>query len=235
MIAEPIMGAGGVIPPVPGYFPAIQQVLRHHQIPLVADEVISGFGRTGSFWGSQTYAVEPDIIITSKCMTAGYFPMSAVLVDERINDRLGAASAEFGEFPHGFTTGAHPAGSAIALEVLDILLNGGVLEHLARVIPTFQTHLRGFADHPLVGEARGVGLMGALEVVADKSARTPFPPEAQVGERISRAAFERGLIIRPLGSSVIFAPPFIISEGEIASMFEIVQETLDNVWKGLSA
>ncbi|SMH26492.1 aminotransferase [Mesorhizobium australicum] len=235
MIAEPIMGAGGVIPPVAGYFAAIQPVLRRHHIPLVADEVISGFGRTGSLWGSQTYGVEPDLIIASKCITAGYFPMSAVMVSAEFDDRLTAASQEFGEFPHGFTTGAHPVGCAIALTVLDILLNRGVLDHLAGIIPAFQSRLRSFAGHPLIGEARGVGLMGALDVVADKPTKAPFPSDFEVGERIAKAAFRRGLIIRPLGNSVIFAPPFIMTRSEIDTMFDIVQATLDEVLEGLRA
>jgi adenosylmethionine-8-amino-7-oxononanoate aminotransferase len=232
-IAEPVMGAGGVIPPPAGYFPAIQRVLRQHGIPFIADEVITGFGRTGNLWGSQTYDIEPDIIVASKVLTAGLFPMGAVMVNAEIDRRLTAACAEWEEFPHGFTTGGHPVGCAIALKSLEIITEGGALENVRRVAPRFQERLRALAGHPLVGEARGIGLMGALEIVSDKQAKTAYAGDLQVGERIAAGARERGLIIRPIGGAVVIAPPFIISAAQIDALFDVLQQTLDDVAKGL--
>ncbi len=232
-IAEPVMGAGGVLPPPAGYFPAIQAVLRRYGIPFVADEVICGFGRTGNLWGCQTYQIEPDIIVASKVLTAGYFPMGAVILSKAIDRKLTAACEQYEEFPHGFTTGGHPVGSAIALKSLEIITEGGMLENLRGIAPVFQAGLGALAGHPLVGEARGVGLMGALEIVADKRAKQAFAGNLQAGERIATAARERGLIIRPIGSAVVIAPPFIITRGQIEELFRILKETLDEVWQQL--
>ncbi len=227
--AEPVMGAGGVIVPPEGYFQAIQPVLRRHAIPLVADEVICGFGRTGKLWGSQTFGLEPDILVASKCITAGYFPMGAVLLSPEMSERIDHASRAYGEFPHGFTTGAHPLGAAVALEAIDILVGDDYPGRVARLAPRLQDGLKRLAHHPMVGEARGIGFMGALEIVADKASKAPFPPDKDVSERIARVAYDKGLIIRPLGSAVIVAPPFIITEQEIDAMLAIIAETLDSV------
>ena len=233
-IAEPVMGAGGVLPPPQGYFEAIQNVLRKHDIPLIADEVICGLGRTGEMWGTQTFHIEPDVIVTSKCLTAGYFPAGAVLVSPDIYDKLMRASKEFEEFPHGFTTGGHPVGAAIGLKVLELLTEGGIFANVKEVAPHFQHRLNGFADHPFVGEARGVGLMGALEIVADKSTKTPFPASVAVGDLIADTALTHGLIIRPLGDSVVFAPPFIITTSQIDELFDALRSTLDQVQSELA-
>ena len=230
--AEPVMGAGGVIPPSAGYFPAIQKVLRRYDIPLVADEVICGLGRTGRLWGSQTYDIEPDILVASKSLTAGYFPMAAVLVSEEINERLLAAAEEFEEFPHGFTTAGHPVGCAIALKAIDVILKEGVLDNVVEVSPHFQDWLRSFAGHPHIGEARGVGLMGALELVSDKASKAPFPPEQPVSEQIANGALENGLICRPVGQAIVLAPPFIITKGQIDELFDKLEKTLDQVFEG---
>jgi adenosylmethionine-8-amino-7-oxononanoate aminotransferase len=227
--AEPVMGAGGVIPPPQGYFPAIQAVLRQHHIPFVADEVICGLGRTGNLWGSQTYEIEPDILVVSKCLTAGYFPMGAILITEEIYRKLMTASEAFGEFPHGFTSGGHPLGCAIANKAVELITEGGLFDNVLAVAPRFQKRLSDLREHPLVGEARGVGLMGALEIVEDKDMKTAFPGEWEVSEMITGAALEQGLIIRPIGNAVIFAPPFIITAAQIDEMFDIVTSVLDGV------
>ena len=232
-IADPVMGAGGVIPPPRGYFPAVQRVLRNHDIPLIADEVICGLGRTGMLWGSLTYDIKPDIVVTSKCLTAGFFPLGAVMISEAIHDALTEAAETFGEFPHGFTTGAHPVGSAIALKSLAVITEEGLFDNLVSVAPHFQERLRGFADHPLVGEARGVGLMGALEIVADKARKTPYSPQLGVGERIANTALQNGLIVRPIGDAVVIAPPFIISSKQIDELFDRVEASLDRVGEEL--
>jgi adenosylmethionine-8-amino-7-oxononanoate aminotransferase len=227
--AEPVMGAGGVIPPSEGYFEAIQPVLKKYGIPLVADEVICGFGRTGQFWGCQTYGIEPDIIVASKCMTAGYFPMGAILVSEDIHQKLVSAAEEFEEFPHGFTTGGHPVGCAIALKAIDIILNDGVFDNVVTVSPYFQKRLRNLGSHPHIGEARGIGLMGALELVADKEKKSAFPPEQPVAEQIANVALEHGLICRPIGQAIVVAPPFIITKGQIDELFDKLEKTIEQV------
>jgi adenosylmethionine-8-amino-7-oxononanoate aminotransferase len=227
--AEPVMGAGGVIPPSEGYFEAIQPVLEKYDIPLVADEVICGFGRTGHLWGCQTYGIEPDIIVASKCMTAGYFPMGAILVSEDIHEKLVAAAEEFEEFPHGFTTGGHPVGCAIALKAIDIILNEGVFDNVVAVSPYFQERLTNFGSHPHIGEARGVGLMGALELVGDKERKSAFPPEQPIAERIANVALEQGLICRPVGQAIVVAPPFIITKGQIDELFDKLGKTIEQV------
>ena len=230
--AEPVLGAGGVIPPPRGYFEAIQPVLRRYNIPLIADEVICGFGRTGSFWGSLHYGIEPDIVVASKVLTAGFFPMGAVILSPGISERLERAVARYGEVPHGFTTGAHPVGCAIALAALDEL-EGGAFDNVKAVAPHFQKMLAELADHPMIGESRGVGLMGALEIVADKKKKSPFPDELEVSERVTNQAQVNGLVCRPLGQAVVLAPPFIITEEQITELFDILRRTLDEVYEGI--
>ncbi|MDX1421848.1 MAG: aminotransferase [Kiloniellales bacterium] len=227
--AEPVMGAGGVIPPPEGYFAAIQPILKKYNIPLVADEVICGLGRTGKLWGCETYGIEPDILVASKCLTAGYFPMGAILVSENIQERLLAAAEEFEEFPHGFTTAAHPVGCAIALKAIDVILNEGVFDNVVAVAPHFQLLLKELEAHPQVGEARGIGLMGALELVANKQTKAPFPPEQTVSEDIANVALEHGLICRPIGQAIVLAPPFIITRAQIDELFEKLRKTLEHV------
>lgn len=228
--AEPVMGAGGALVPPKGYFEKIAAVLKRHGIPFVADEVVCGFGRTGNLWGAQTFNFTPDIVISSKALTSGYFPMGAVLLSPEIEERLMAACAELEEFPHGFTTGGHPVAAAVALETIAMITEpGGLFENLCSVTPAFQASIQALADHPLVGEARGIGLIGALEIVADKGAKAPFAGEHLMSERIVRAAHARGLILRPIGDSVIFAPPFMINEEQIGDMFERTRLVLDEV------
>ena len=232
--AEPVLGAGGVIPPPKGYFQAIQPVLRKYGVPLIADEVICGFGRTGKFWGSLTYGIEPDIVVASKVITGGFFPMGAIVLSPAISERVAKASATLDELPTGFTTGGHPVGCAIGLAVLDQLLDGGVFANVEQVAPLFQKRLAGMADHPMVGEARGVGLMGALELVADKRSNAAFDGTLEVSERVARQALRNGLICRPLGAALVLAPPFIITEAQIDELFGTLRRTLDEVWAGLA-
>lgn len=227
--AEPVLGAGGVIPPPAGYFPAVQAVLRRHGIPFVADEVICGFGRTGRLWGCQTYDIEPDVIVASKCLTAGYFPLGAILVSPAIDEALEAAAAELGEFPHGFTTAGHPVGCAIALKALDVILDEGVFDNVTAVAPYFQERLAALATHANVGETRGVGLMGAIELVRDKTTGAPFASGDEIGERIAGAALDHGLICRPIGDAIVLAPPFVITRDEIDDLFDRLERTMAEV------
>lgn len=230
-VAEPVLGAGGVIPPPEGYFQAIGPVLARHGIPLVADEVICGFGRTGEVWGHETYGFVPDAIIASKALTAGYFPMGAVMLGPGLADRLQAASEAAEEFPHGFTASGHPVGCAVALRAIEAILDEGLLGNVRALAPRFRAGLDRLAEaHPHIGEARGVGLMGAVEAVRDPETRAPFDPSLSVGERIANACADRGLICRPLGPAVVLCPPFILSEGEMDAMFATLDEALGAVF-----
>ncbi len=228
--AEPVQGAGGVITPSAGYFDAIQPILAKHEIPFVADEVITGFGRTGELWGSTTYGIEPDIIIASKCITAGYFPMGAVVLGDSMATRLHEVSAAAEEFPHGFTTAGHPVGCAIANKAIELIVEGGILENARAVTPRFHECIGRYRDHPHVGEVRGIGLMAALEVVQDKQTKTPFGPEVGISEEIANAALAQGLICRPLGQAIVLCPPFIIAPEEIDELFERLDRALDSVF-----
>ncbi|MEM8631410.1 MAG: aminotransferase [Pseudomonadota bacterium] len=228
--AEPVMGAGGVIPPSKGYFQAIQPVLRKHRIPLIADEVICGFGRTGEVWGSQTYDFMPDAIISSKALTAGYFPMGAVILGPELADRLQAASEATEEFPHGFTASGHPVGCAVALKAIDLILNEGLLDNVRTLTPRFEDGLASIARHPNIGEVRGKGLMGALEAVQDKDSKTPFPADLSISERIANTCTDHGLICRPLGQSIVLCPPFIMTGAQMDEMFEKLEAALEQVF-----
>lgn len=230
--AEPVMGAGGVIVPPAGYFAAIQDVLKRHSIPLVGDEVICGFGRTGKLWGAQATGQKPDIMVASKSISAGYFPMGAVMLSPEIDARVSAACASWEEFPHGFTAGGHPVGCAISNEAIRIITEEGVLHDVEALAPQFATRLARIGAHALVGEARGIGLMGAVEVVADRETRRPFAADARIGERIARMARTRGLIIRPLGASIVIAPPFITTPGELDWIFDTITAILDEIAAG---
>lgn len=228
--AEPVMGAGGVIPPSAGYFQAIAPILRRHGIPLISDEVICGFGRTGNTWGCQTYDFMPDAIISSKNLTAGFFPMGAVILGEGLSDRLQRATDAIEEFPHGFTASGHPVGCAIALKAIDVVMNEGLAENVRRLTPRFEAGLARLAEHPHIGEWRGKGLMGALEAVADKATKRPFDGKLSVSERIANACTDQGLICRPLGQSIVLCPPFIMTDPQMDEMFGKLETALEKVF-----
>ncbi len=213
--AEPVMGAGGVVVPPAGYFEKVQAVLRQHDVLLVADEVICGFGRTGAQWGSELFGLEPDILTCAKALSAGAAPISATLVSETIWQACVAQSEKIGVFGHGFTYSAHPVAAAIALEALKIYQEREILSHIGEIAPHFQAGLRQFADHPLVGEVRGVGLVAGVELVADKATKAAFPPAWAMGARVAALAQKHGLIIRAMGDTLAFAPPLIITRAEI--------------------
>jgi adenosylmethionine-8-amino-7-oxononanoate aminotransferase len=228
--AEPVMGAGGVIPPSAGYFQAIQPVLKRHGIPLIADEVICGFGRTGEAWGSVTYDFMPDAIISSKNLTAGYFPMGAVILGPDLTDRLQAAIDQIEEFPHGFTASGHPVGCAVALKAIDVILNEGLMDQVRAGAPRMQAGLAEIAKHPNIGELRGIGYMWALEAVRDRATKTPFEGHLSVSERIANTCTDHGLICRPLGQSVVLCPPFILTNDQMDEMFEKLNAALTQVF-----
>jgi 4-aminobutyrate--pyruvate transaminase len=214
------MGAGGVILPPKGYFDAIGRVLAKHDIPLIDDEVICGFGRTGAMWGSTTYGIQPGIVTCAKGLSSGYLPIGAVMVSEEVYAALARQSEKIGVFGHGFTYSGHPVTSAVALETLKIYEETDLLAHVQKIAPRLQTGLRQFADHPLVGEVRGVGLIGAVELVADKATKQPCDPKLAVGGFLAKRAHHHGLIIRALGDSIAFCPPLIIQEDEIDLLLE---------------
>ena len=226
-IAEPVMGAGGVIPPPAGYFDKIQAILREYDILFIVDEVICGFGRTGNMFGTETYNLQPDMITMAKALSSGYLPISALMVSEEIFQSMVVESEKIGIFGHGFTYGGHPVPCAVALETLKIYEETDIISHIRQVGPRLQNHLQNFADHPLVGESRGVGLIGALELVADKKTRAPFDPKLGVGAYLAAKAQENGVISRAMGDTLAFAPPLVINEGEIDEMMDIVDKSLD--------
>ena len=229
--AEPVMGAGGVIPPSAGYFQIVQQILRKHNIPLIADEVICGFGRTGNIWGCDTYQFVPDAIISSKVLTAGYFPMGAVILGPELSARLQATIDPVEEFPHGFTASGHPVGCAVALKAIDVVLNEGLADMVKIGAPRMEAGLREIAKHPNIGELRGIGYMWALEAVQDRATKTPFASDLSVSERIANTCTDHGLICRPLGQSVVLCPPFNLTNEQMGEMCDKLNSALKAVFR----
>ncbi len=231
-IAEPIMGVGGVILPPEGYFDAIQRVLKKHDVLLIADEVICGFGRTGNMWGSQTVGMEPDLLITAKALSASYLPISAVIVNQKIYNTLESGSDQVGVFAHGMTYSGHPVSAAVALECLRIYEEDDILAHVSTIGPILQEQLRErVAPHPLVGEVRGVGMVAGVELVADKSTRESFPASHQMGARLRTEAINRGLILRAMGDTLGISPPLILTEDEVEFLVDTLCKALDAVLK----
>jgi 4-aminobutyrate--pyruvate transaminase len=233
--AEPVQGAGGVIVPPPGYFARVQEVLRRHEILFVVDEVITGFGRTGNLFACETFGLKPDMMTVAKALSAAYLPISATLVSDQIHEAMLAESRKIGTFGHGFTYSGHPVAAAVALEALTIYEERDLVGHVRAVAPHFQARLRALAEHPLVGEARGVGLIGALEIVRDKATRAPFDAELGVAPAIQTATMHGGVLVRALRDAVAVCPPLIITEPEIDLLFDALQGGLDKVWSDLNA
>ena len=232
-IAEPVMGAGGVIVPPEGYWSAIQEVLRRHDVLLIADEVICGFGRLGRWFGCEAHGIEPDLISVAKGITSGYAPLSGVLVGGRVLDAILEGSGRMGPFGHGYTYTAHPVMAAAALANLDILEEEGLVDRAARMGAVLQARLRdAFADMPLAAEVRGEGLVAAVEFARPGSEGwRRLDPKLTVGARIARAALEEGVIVRALpdGDAISFSPPFVIEEEEIALAVGAVRRAADRV------
>jgi 4-aminobutyrate--pyruvate transaminase len=227
-IAEPVMGAGGVIVPPRTYFEKIQAVLRKYDVLLIADEVICGFGRTGNMWGSQTYGMQPDIMTMAKALSSAYLPISATLINDKVYQAVADQSAKIGSFAHGYTYSGHPVCAAVAVETLKIYEERDILAQVRRVAGRFIEGLRRSAGHDLVGEARGVGLVGAVELVADKAAKRGFEPAGKAGAVLMAKAQERGLIVRAIGDAVALCPPLVIGEDDIDEMFRRLERALDD-------
>ncbi|MEX2482784.1 MAG: aminotransferase [Gammaproteobacteria bacterium] len=219
-IAEPIMGAGGVILPPQTYFEKVQAVLAKHDVLFIDDEVICGFGRTGKPFGADTYDLRPDSISLAKALTSAYQPLSAVVVKDEIYQAFVDASEEMGMFGHGFTYSGHPVACAVGLKTLEIYERDGLFEHAAKLAPQFQERLQRFRDHPLVGEARGIGLIGAVELVADRKTKAGFNPPGKVGAVCLEHCQANGLICRAIGDVMAFCPPLIITSEQVDELFD---------------
>ncbi len=227
-IAEPVNGGGGVVVPPPGYFARVQEVLRRYDILFIADEVICGFGRTGQMFGCDTFDIQPDIMTVAKALSASYMPISATIVSDKINEALIAESRKLGNFAHGYTYAGHPVAAAVALEMLRIYEERDIVGMVQAVAPHFQARLRALADHPIVGEARGVGLIGALQLVKNKARRESFAAPDGLGTLIMASLQRRGVLLRATPESVYFCPPLIISPAEVDMLFDAVSGALDD-------
>ena len=222
-IAEPIQGAGGVIVPPATYWPRIKEILAKYDILFVADEVICGFGRTGEWFGSDFYGLKPDMMTIAKGLTSGYIPMGGLIV----RDEVVAVLNEGGDFNHGFTYSGHPVAAAVALENIRILREEKIVEKVhAETAPYLQKRLRELNDHPLVGEVRGVGLLGAIELVQDKATRKRYEGRG-AGMICRQFCFENGLIMRAVGDTMIISPPLVISKDEIDELVTKARKCLD--------
>lgn len=233
--AEPVMGAGGVIIPPATYFEKIQAVLKKHDVLLVADEVICGFGRTGNMWGSETFGIEPDILTCAKALSSGYIPISAILVSETVFRPIAEQSADIGVLGHGFTYSGHPVAAAVANETLRIYEDIDLLTMVSASSPTLQAGIQRFADHPLVGEVTGIGMLAVAELVADKETKEPFDAARKVGPYLLDRALKHGLIIRALGDRIAFSPPLVITPAEIGDMYGRFARALDDTQAWVTA
>ena len=227
-IAEPVMGAGGVLMPPEGYFAGVEALLAKHDIRFIADEVICGFGRTGEWFGSQALGLKPQSISMAKAITSAYFPLGAITIEEDMYQAMLEQSKNIGTFGHGYTYTGHPVGAAVALKTIEIFERDNILGHVRDIAPGFQKHFADLASHPLAGETRGIGLIGAVELVADKKTRRPFDPAHGVGAKAVAFCQQRGLICRMLGDAVALCPPLIMTRAEVDEMFAMLKGALDD-------
>ena len=227
-IAEPVMGAGGVIVPPQSYFENIMPVCAKHDVFMISDEVICGFGRLGTTWGCEKLGFRPHSISIAKMLSSAYLPIAGVMIPETMYQALLAESKKIGVFGHGFTYGGHPVAAAVALKTLEIYARDRIVEHVAERSPQFQARLKTLGEHALVGEARGLGLIGGLELVADKNSKRSFAPQHGVGARAVQFAEAEGLIVRAvLGDVLTLSPPLVISAQEIDELFDRLTRALD--------
>ena len=233
-IAEPVMGAGGVIVPPATYYQKVQAVLDKYDILFIDDEVICGFGRTGKPFGADTFAIKPTTISLAKAISSAYLPLSAVVIPEFMYEPFIEQSAEVGTFGHGFTYSGHPVCAAVALRNLELMEEREIFDHAAAMGEIMQERLADFADHPLVGDVRGVGLIGAVELVANKDTKAAFTADRAVGAHCTKRCEENGLILRAMGDTMAFCPPLIISEEQIDELFSKFAIALDETlnWVG---
>ncbi len=231
-IAEPVMGAGGVVVPPRTYFEKIQAVLQKYDILFIDDEVICGFGRTGNAFGAQTYGFQPDTMSLAKALSSAYLPISAVVIPDFIYEPMVESSRKIGIFGHGFTYSGHPVAAAVAVRTLEIYEERQIFSHVAKVAEHFQARLAALSDHALVGEARGVGLIGGCELVANRGTRRAFATPGKVGTYGMERCHQHGLIVRNIGDTIALCPPLVITESEISELFDRLERALDDtlVW-----
>jgi L-2,4-diaminobutyrate transaminase len=237
-IAEPVLGTGGIIPPPEGYWDEIQAVLNKYDVLLIADEVVTAFGRIGAWFGSSRYGMQPDLITVAKGLTSAYAPLSAVIIGERVAEALSSHSDEVGAFSHGYTYSGHPICVAAANANLDVLEREGIVEHVAELGDALRDTLaEAVAGSPIVGEVRGTGMLAAIEFVADPENRVRFDAGLKVGARISAACLDNGLIARamPHGDILGFAPPLIATRDELQEIAAIAQRSIAAVCDQLAA
>ena len=227
-IAEPLMGVGGVLLPPRTYFEKVQSVLAKYDVLLIDDEVITGFGRTGEVWGAQAFGMRPQTLTAAKALSSAYLPISAVLVPESMYAPMVEASGQVGLFGHGFTYSGHPVAAAVALRALEIYEERDLYGHVRRVAPQFQARLAALGSHPLVGEARGIGLVGACEIVQNKSTKASFESQRGVGAKCMELCQQRGLIVRAVGDAMVLCPPFIATPNDIDEIFTLLEKGLDD-------
>jgi putrescine aminotransferase len=224
-IAEPVQGAGGVIVPPDSYWPEVRRICEERDILLIMDEVITGFGRTGRWFGCETYELKPDLITFAKAVTNGYIPLGGVMVGDRLAEVLLGGG---GEFTHGLTYSGHPVGCAAALATLQVLRESDIIATAARdVAPHFQRRLREFRNHRIVGEVRGKGMLAALELVRDKGSRERLAPGSQGAIYCRDRAIASGLMVRQTSDAMIMAPPLICTTAEIDMLVEKLGQALD--------
>ncbi len=227
-IAEPVMGAGGVIVPPQSYFEKIMPVCAKHDVFMISDEVICGFGRLGTTFGCEKLNFVPHSISVAKALSSAYLPIAGVMIPEFMYEALLAESKKIGVFGHGFTYGGHPVSAAVALKAIEIYARDRIFEKAAERAPQFQARLKALGEHPLVGEARGLGLIGGLELVADKNSKRSFDPQHGVGAGAVQFAETEGLIVRSvLGDVLTLCPPLVISAAEIDELFDRLTRALD--------
>ncbi|MGB0966926.1 MAG: aminotransferase [Halocynthiibacter sp.] len=228
--AEPAISGGGALMPPKGYWDEMQAVLRKYDIKFLVDEVVTGFGRTGNRWGSETWNLKPDMVTCAKALSAAFFPVSALMFGEDMYADMMKNSDEMGTFGHGYTYAGHPVGAAVSLEALDIYDEIDLVGHVRKVSQPFLEKCYAMQDHPLVAEVRGVGLFCGFELMKDAKTREPFDPSWKVGELVQNFAHDRGLYLRAIGDRMSFMPPLIISEDEIAIATERFKGALDDAW-----
>ena len=230
MFAEPVMGAGGVVVPPAGYWEKVQAVLQKHDVLLVADEVICGFGRTGQMFGCQTFDIDPDMVTCAKALSSAYVPISAIMMRDEIYQAIADNTHKIGTFAHGFTYSGHPVAAAVALETLKIYEEMDVAARVRELAPRLQEGLRAYAAHPLVGEVRGIGLIAGVELLADKATRTPFDPVGKVGGYLDARCRDHGVILRNLGDTLAFCPPLVIAPQQIDQIVAAFGAALEETW-----
>jgi adenosylmethionine-8-amino-7-oxononanoate aminotransferase len=231
VIAEPVHGAGGVIPPDPDYWPRLRQICDRHDVLLVADEVITGFGRTGRWFALEHWGVQPDVLTFAKAVTSAYIPLSGFIVSQRVHQAILDSPAD-AKFMIGCTNAAHPTACAVALRNLQIFDDEGLVARAEEMGRRLNEGLGRLVELPNVGNVRGLGLMAAVEVVAEKTSRQPFPAAERVGPRLAKAMRERGVVTRVKGDSILFAPPLIITPQQIDTIVNVTADAIDAVVAG---